>query len=434
MARVNKKILLISYNFPPMGGGGVVRTLKFCKYLPYFGWSPVVLTVKEHDAEFIDNNLFNEIPETIVYNSFSIDLPLIYKRLIPIKHKNICKLPYEIRNNRLSYENRFKKFIDDFFLIPDSRVGWIPFALHRAIKICRKEEINLIFSTGGPWTNHLIGLGLKKLTKLPWVSDFRDSWTTNPFTNYSINGRRRIEEGLERLVLRKSDKIITTTSSIMNELKNKYLDIEENKFQLIRNGFDRNDFCGLNTQIKNGFNIIHAGNFYSKRTPKFFLVALKKLLAESKISRSNIKVNLIGTVDNNTRKMIKSEKLEDIVQCSGNVSHAQSIKLMVDSDLLLLIVGTEESECPGKIYEYLAAQKPILSLSGKGEISTILKEFEHVTIASPKDVDQIKDAIYDHYLKKQTCDLKVNSNVDSIQRFDRKELTYQLSKLLNQLI
>jgi len=434
MKKEKSKVLIISYNFPPMGGGGVIRTLKFCKYLPRYNWTPVVLTVNEHDTDFVDYSLSKEIPETIVYSTFSIDLPLIYKRLNKGKKNNFYTHYDDIGSSELILTDWLKKAVDDFILIPDSRVGWIPFALRRALKICKNEKIDLIYSTGGPWTNHLIGLALKKITKMPWIADFRDAWTTNPFTLYPNKIRKTIEEKLEKYVLKLSDRIITVNLSIGRELKNKYKDIAKEKFVIIRNGFDKNDFDGVTPKNKSGFNILYTGNIYGKRTVKVFLFALKELLIEGKLSETSLNVNFVGTVDDKTKQIVDSLNLNNVVKYSSNVPHFKSIQFLAEADLLLLIVGIEKYECPGKAYEYLAAKKPILSLSGNGEISNILKEFNHVTIVSTNNLNEIKSAIYDLYKKYQSGDLIVNTNGELIRRFDRKELTNQLASIFNQLV
>jgi glycosyltransferase involved in cell wall biosynthesis len=417
-----------------MGGGGVLRAVKFCKYLPQFNWQPWVLSVKEHDTTATDYTFFDALSETRIYYTFSIDLPIIYKKLTKKNMSTQDKPAGGDKKSKFELSNRFKKFIDNYILIPDSRVGWIPFALYEGIKICKREKIDLIFSTGGPWTNHLIGMGLKKLLKLPWIADFRDHWTTNPFAYYTSQNRKFVEECLERKILQKADKIVTTTCSIANELNQKYEDIEKEKFVLIRNGFDREDFVGVKTKRKDGFNIIHAGNFYAKRTPKFFLQALKSLLSENRLPDSALNVNFIGEVNDETKKIIHSLRLEKVVKCSGSVPHTDSIKSMIGSDVLLLIIGTEESECPGKIFEYLAAKKPILSLSGKGELSSILSEFDHVTIVGLDDINKIKSAIHDLYLKKNSSQLNIDFSVNPIRKFDRKELTNQLASLFDRCV
>ena len=432
--KTKKNVLIISYNFPPMGGGGVIRIVKFCKYLPQFNWNPIVLTVREHDSDHLDENLFSDLMQTNVSKTYSIDLPLIYKKLTKFNSADdgkSCNIDKSIRTN---YKNIMKKIVNNFIFIPDSRIGWIPFAYFKGLKMCKDDRIDLIFSTGGPWTNHLIGAMLKKTTRLPWVTDFRDSWTEDPFTLYPFRLRKRLEEKLEKYVLLKSDSVISATHSISQELISKYPEVSNRKYFVVTNGFDGEEFCQTKKHKKNGFLITHTGNFYGNRNAKYFLIALKKLLDENSILQDEIKVNLVGIVNKKDKNLISKLNLSHTVKCLNSVSHEKCIKLLAFSDLLLLIIGTEKSEVTGKVYEYMAAKKHIFALTGKGEVTNILERSGNATIVGSKNVAEIKNALYSIYMKHKSNDLTENYNSSFVNKFDRKNLTFELTTIFNQVV
>jgi hypothetical protein len=427
-----RKVLIVSYNFPPMGGGGVLRVLKFCKYLPQFNWDPIVLTVKQHDTDFFDKNLFSDIPLTEVHKTNCIDIPIIYKKylsLASIKNKN-KNLNAELKGN----QNIVKKLADNLILIPDSRIGWIPFALSTGMRICRNADVDLIFSTGGPWTNHLIGAMLNSITKLPWIADFRDSWTENSFTVYPFRSRKKVEEKMEKYVLINADSIVTATHSISKELMFKYPKIEIKKYSVITNGFDSEDFTISNKTVSNGFSIIHTGNFYGDRTAKYFLLALRELKKENFFLRNGIKVKFVGEVNKNEKNRIESFGLKNIVKCLGCLPHQECIQLLVESNILLLIVGNENSEVTGKVYEYMAAKRHILALTGKGEVTDILRKTGMATIVNSTDVGEIKNAIERLYVLSKKNDLATKYNKNFINKFDRKNLSSKLAALFYKTI
>ena len=417
-----------------MGGGGVFRVLKFCKYLPRFNWLPVVLTVKEHDAESFDETLLKEIPEAQIYKTYSVDLPLFYKKYLKKKRKKGSDTPTAGADRSRGVFNAIKQFVDNFILIPDSRIGWIPFAVYKGFKIWKKDGVDLIFSTGGPWTNHLIGLLLKLLTQLPWVADFRDPWTQNLIFDYPFRLRKTLEEQMEKCVLSKADWIVTATHSIANDLQDKYPGIDREKFVTIRNGFDSDDFSDIKVEKMNGFNITHTGNFYLKQSPKYFLQALRELLDENRVPKINIKVNFVGVLDKRSKEIIRSLRLDSVVRCIGIVPHNRSIQWMCSSDILLLVVSDERTIVTSKVYEYMMANRPILALSGEGEASNLLKRTDMAIIVSSRNVKEIKNAIYNLYLKKQAGRLVVAPNFSFIRKFDRKKLTRQLSTLFDKCI
>ncbi|MCK4996012.1 MAG: glycosyltransferase, partial [Thermoplasmatales archaeon] len=240
-----KKVLMISYSFPPIAGGGVFRTLKFVKFLPNFGYDSVVLSVKKSKFKDFDETLLNAIPSTTnVYRA-----------------KNIESKIYR-------YAGSFFHINYKWYQIPDVFITWLPFALNKAKYIVKKEKPSVIYSTSPPATSHIIAMLLKKKTKLPWVADFRDPWTDNFIIKYPTKFHRKLEEKLEKKVLKLADKVILNTESNKDALLKKYPDINKEKFIVITNGYDLDDFENIELSKTNNFTIASVGSFYDEMNPR----------------------------------------------------------------------------------------------------------------------------------------------------------------------
>ncbi len=434
-----KKVLIVSYNFPPMGGSGVVRVAKFCKYLPIFNWLPIALTVKEHDIPLNDETFLKGLNSTKIVRTNTVDLALFYNKSVKERKKKkqrIINCNFEKKSATLDL---FKRIIHNFIFVPDSRIGWLPFAVYKALQIRRSEGFDLIFSTGGPWTNHLIGLFLKAITDVPWVADFRDPWTENDLFPYSLWARKYIEERMEKAVVCKADKIIATTDPIGNVLKAKYCQKSTNKFHTITNGYDAEDFQNDYTNFgsNNGkLTITYTGNFYSLQTPNFFLEALSLLLKEIPTLKENIEVIFAGHWENWDQKTIQALNLEKVLKYIGFISQPQALALLSRCDVALLILAKElKGFYTSKIFDYFAANKPILALVPKESIAAkLIKRTRTGVAVDPENVHQIRDKILGIYKQFKYGGIKHNPDLSAIRKFDRKNLTEDLSHIFNQTI
>lgn len=405
-----KKVLVIAYHYPPLGGGGVFRTLKFTKYLPEFGFQPYVLTVKNPMYRTKDPTLLREIPAVAkVYRTFSFEHRIL--RAPRLLHLNL-----------------------KWFHIPDENTGWFPFAARQGKKIIEKENIDIIYATAPIKTSLLIGCWLKKKTGKPLVVDYRDPWTQNVFIKYPTKLHRRIEEKMEKLVLATADHVIVTTEPMRLKLVEKYPFIK-GKIETITNGFDPDDFDGLTRRdSKEKFIITYTGYLYGLRTGKYFFTALKELLEEKTGMQSKIQVLFAGPPSRQASHFIEELGLQNVVKLLGYKSHRETLQLMVNSDVLLLIIAAEESYdkktgplmVPGKIFEYFGAKRPILAVIPKGIAAEMIRSTKTGVIVSPRDTGSIKQAILKLFQDWKKGKLVMESNVFE---YDRKVLTAKLAKV-----
>jgi glycosyltransferase involved in cell wall biosynthesis len=403
-----KKVLMIAYYFPPIGGSGMQRTVKFVKHLYSLGWSSVILTVtrKEH-YEFYDNSLTRDIPSaTRIY-------------------KTACFNPYGIFN------------------IPDHKIAWIATAALKGLKICKQEDINVIYSTSPPVTAHIIGYLIKKITHLPWVADFRDPLVKN-CVSYKNWFRAKIALTLERLIVYKADKIITNTDFAKRDFQKRYPIVEADRFCTITNGYDEKDFINrdisFNNRKNNKFMISHTGEFYEKvRIPDNFLKAVNLLIREEKIPKNEVIINFVGggeyTKSAEYTKLIGDLDLIGIVKSIDHVSHEKSITYLFESHVLLLLAAYNGPlQVPAKVYEYIRAGVPIIALAKEGATSELIKTMNAGIVAHPNDINEIKGTIYRLYMEYKESISRVKIDLAVSEKFDRKFLTQNLVNIFESFI
>jgi glycosyltransferase involved in cell wall biosynthesis len=411
-----KKALLIAYHFPPLGGGGVFRTLKFTKYLPEFGYQPYVLTVKNPMYREKDPTLVEEIPmEAMIHRTFSFE------------HR-ILRAPRALLNINLKW-----------LYMPDQNVGWLPFGVSTGAKIVRKENIDLIYATSPIWTSLLIGLFIKKKTKKPLVVDFRDPWTDNFSIVYPTKFHERLDRKMEKTVLSQADYVVVATDFIKNNLIRKYPFITS-RIETITNGFDSADFVGLRINKKsNKFTITYVGSIYGLLTAKPFLTALKEFVEEKKEFKEKVEAVFVGNCGKETPQLVKELGLEENVRFVGYVPHKKSLEFMVNSQVLLLLITLEGSKGEGiltvKLFEYLASRKPIVALAPEnGLAANVIESLNAGIVISPGNVQRIKKAIAIYY--EQWAEGKLSAAKDatsSIEPYSRKFLTGKLAHIFDKL-
>lgn len=408
-----KKVLMIAYDYPPLGGGGVLRTLKFTKYLPQYGFQPYILTVKNPMYRIKDPTLLKEIPpEARVFRAFSFE------------HR-VLRAP-RLLNLNLKW-----------FYIPDENIGWLPFAIRAGARIIKKENIDLIFATSPIWTSLLIGCLLKRRTKKPLVVDFRDPWVNGPFAKYPTNLHKNIEEKMETEILTHSEYVITVSDTIRHNLIEKYPFIKS-KIEVITNGFDLGDFGNLRTHEQNDkFRMTHAGSLYGTRTAKPLLLALKQLIEEKAGPREELEVVFAGNYGKETPLLVENLGLGDVVKLVMYIPHKQCVELMLNSQVLLLLITEkglhEEGTLTGKLFEYLASRRPIMAIGPEnGEAAKIIKSHKAGRIVSPDNIQSIKQTIIDFYEKWKQGKLAMTKS--DITRYDRRILTQRLAHIFERLL
>jgi len=438
-----KKVLMIAYISPPMGGVGSMRIAKFVKYLPNYGWSPVILTVAEGESSTPDYSLYGEIKDKAkIYRTRSIDIPLIYKKF------RRQKTPHEPIHDRVidpkGFLSKAKQLLDDLFLIPDSRNGWIPFGVCKGLEVLRKENIDCIYSTGGPWTNHIIALVLKRLTGKPWLADFRDFWTQDPRFSTKPFFRRLVEKKIEKRVIEVADRVIGVNAPIVEYFKNRYpgtRETLERKFRVIPNGYDPEDFIGYSRIRSRHFIMTYTGSLNRYRSPEPFFAALHDLFSKHPETKKHVRVKFIGDCEQDFHSLLEALNLAENVSFKGFRSHKQTIKESYRSDVLLLFGYSGAFEdlnaqvhVTGKIFEYLATGIPVLAMIREGILSDLMRECGGGSIVEQDNISKLSASIYDLYQKWINDDLFAASRWENIRSYARDGLANQLSSIMSELL
>lgn len=416
MQNIEKKVLIISCYFPPDGGGGVQRTAKFVKYLPKFLWKPIVLTSKKHILPIQDTTLLEDIPSMIsIVRTISLQ-PVISK----INWKNI--------------------FID-IISIPDLSIWWAPFAAIEGLHQIRKEKVDVIYATGDPFSNFLIGYFLKLYTKKPLVIDFRDAWILDPrrSVRWLMRWRYLIEKILFYNCVKYADKIILATNSMKKDFQLHFKNIKSrDDFIAITNGFDSKDFKKIISIEKNQnlFNIVYTGSLQGgSRDPSYLFRALILIKKTQPDVYNKIKLYLVGNISNKYLKIINKCELEGCVTLIGYVSHYKSLGYLEMADALIFIMETQKNVrqiTSGKIFEYIAFNKPVLALAHiDSDASDVILESNSGIFANPTDENDIKDKLvllYDAWEKKLQI---INPLKENVNKYSRELLTEKLASVFN---
>ena len=372
-----KKVLIITYYWPPSGGAGVQRWLKYSKYLLEFGIEPIIVTVNADEASYpvIDNSLLYEIPEAIrVYHTHTFEPFEFYKTLSGKK-----QIPYAgfANEGKLTIFKKAMRFIRGNFFIPDARKGWNKYAFKQCCELIAKEKIETIIVTSPPHSSQLIGLELKRKFKLKWIADIRDPWTDIYYYDKLLHTSwaKKKDAHYEREVLESTDEIIVVSNSIKKMFLQKSNSIQSEKIHVIPNGYDENDFEKTVQNTSSEFIITYTGTITGEYKIDSFISALKKLIGG--YPEIKFRLRFVGSVSGEIKNKLENT-LNAFTEIIPHVAHAESVKYLLSSTLLLLAipdVKDNEGILTGKLFEYLASQKLILCLGPTdGEAAQIIKD------------------------------------------------------------
>jgi glycosyltransferase involved in cell wall biosynthesis len=426
-----KKVLVITYYWPRSGGAGVQRWLKFTKYLPEYGWEPVVLTVKEEDASYAqwDNTLAGEIdPSLKVIRTPSFEPYSLYLKISGKK-----EIPFGGFSNEGSptFFQKISRYIRGNFFIPDPRRGWNGYAIKAAKKLIESEKFDAIITTGPPHSTHLIGHCLKKRTGIKWIADFRDPWTDIYY--YSDLSHSQLakwyDKRLEKKVLMSCDKIVTVGNELKGLFLSKSQKLAKDKVEVITNGYDASDFGGFEKGRPERFTITYTGTMSSYYRLDSFISALKSISPEI---RNNIYIRFVGNVSDNVTDLFRQANLSSQFEYISYVPHSQSVAYLFESSLLLLLIPDvmeNKGILTGKFFEYLATGRPILAIGPTdGDVARILKETGAGIMVNYDNVSLLKEKItelFDDYMKGN-----VHIPSKEIDKYSRRYLTGRLAKLI----
>lgn len=440
MNKLNKKRLLyIAYFYPPLGGPGVQRPIKTIKYLSLKGWVVDVLTVNDIQFHSYDYKLLDESKADNIYRTSSLDVMSIYKKIIKIisKFKISNNNPKNRKNNDKVYfktPEKFKKIIRGIFPI-DDKIGWLPYAYFKAIDLCRRKRYDAIFATMGPYTSGLLALKIHNKLKIPFFIDYRDHWTLNAYPQYSLSLLKKNAQMYEKLLLRKSLGVSVVGSLMKDKLCQYFGQDLKNKIEVVYNGYDEDDFTfstHLHTTDKKI--IRYVGNFYGYRTVNYFIKALCMLQKNNQLPE-NIIFEFVGNYYIESLNELNKQQLKQFINVIPQVNHKKAVDLIQSADALLLFIPSINSDdvIPGKIFEYMRAKKPILSMiPANGEPAMILRQAGHKYFCAMEDVDSIVNnlkCLISSLSVEVEQDLGFNDEV--INNFSRENQSYKLEKFIS---
>lgn len=425
----NNKLLIITYYWPPAGGPGVQRWLKFVKYLPDFGFQPIVYIPENPSYPIIDENLLSEVSnETIVLRNKIIEPYQWASFLSKNKTKNISSgiIP---NNKKQTILDQVLLWIRGNVFIPDARVLWVKPSVKYLEKYLSENGITTIITSGPPHSLHLIGLELKQKLNVRWVADFRDPWTTIGYhkefklLEFAANKHKQ----LENKVLNNADLILVTSPSTRAEFKK----ITSKPIEVITNGFDVEKIG--NQIVDKKFSLAHIGSFLSERNPRILWESISELIRENPLFASHFQLKLIGAISQEVLDSIALFQLQNYVNNLGYVSHDEAIVHQKKSQVLLLIeINSEDTKSiiPGKLFEYLVSERPIIGVGPKGcDFAEIIIDTNTGVFVDYSEKEKLKNYIANYFSLFLEGNLK--SNGVGLQKYSRKNLTEKLANLLN---
>jgi glycosyltransferase involved in cell wall biosynthesis len=417
------KVLIVTYYWPPSGGAGVQRWLKFSKYLPEYGWQPVILTVDPEYAAYpvTDDSLSKNLsPEIEVHLTPATDYFAIYK-------KDKSRIPTAGFANKIdnTLKGRTLRFIRGNFFLPDPRRGWNKYAFKKACELIDSGNITHVITTSPPHSTQLIGLKIKKkYPDVKWIADLRDPWTDIYYYNlfFPTIISKWIDSVYEKNVLKNSDKIITVGDSLKILFSSKLTGVES-KTTVITNGFDEDDFAGLHLSTPDVFTISYTGTL----SDTYPVTGLLDALDTIRETGQNYRLRFIGTVTPKQKDLILSRSGNSGVEFIGYVDHPTAIKNMLETSVLLLIIPDHQSNrsiITGKLFEYIAAGKPIICLGPlDGDASVILNGTGHGRMFQYLDSKGISE-----YLT-TLIPGKFSGSMTGSKVYNARELTKQLTSI-----
>ncbi len=417
-----KKVIYIAFNYNHDTGIASKRIRGICKYLPSFGWEPIVIVPKTSNETVEIDNV--EVIET--------DYTDIVSKFLPTSNK-------QGRKREISSQDQSNKFISkaislagEILAYPDAMKYWKKPAIEEASKIIENESIDAMISTSSPVTAHVIAHELKEKYDIPWVADLRDLWNLNPYINQN-SIKSYFEKRLEMKTFKNVDTLTTTTELAKQTLQTMHPD---KKIVSVVSGFNPEDYEKIKrTHNSEKLTLIYAGSLYNgKRDPSILFDSVSQLIKENKIKKDKIVIDFYGD-ETNIKQLSEKYDIETNVNIHGRITQNEVLQKQMNSDILLLISWMNESEkmfIPGKVYDCMGCRKPVLSIGYKeGSLKDLINETNigyHVS-----NVEECKKAIYDYYIKYNNNELKYNGN-EFAEKYSLRNTAKNFSKILEEIV
>ena len=434
-----KRVLIITYYWPPSGGSGVQRWLKMSKYLPEYGWQPVIYTTENAEYPIIDHSLEKDVAPNIEVIRRPINEPYsAYKKFLGIKKEETVKMGLiQEKEKNKSWKSDLTLWVRGNFFIPDARCGWVKPSVRFLKEYLNEHPVDAIISTGPPHSMHLIALKLKEALGLPWIADFRDPWTEIDYYNdlHLTAWADRKHHRLEQEVLTTADKVVTVAPDGARRLGR----LGNRNVRTIYNGFDRDDDTQTPVNLSEQFTITYLGVLSKIQNPSNLWQALAELIKEDSEFDKSLKINMIGQIDSAVVSSIDENGLTQHVAYSPYMPHDQVSAVHRSSTLLLLLLMPDSEPrakglLTGKLFEYMASGRPILCIGPEdGDAARILRETGAGQTISFEDKEKMKEALKNLYQRYLNHTLPNNTNT-AVEQFSRKNMSEKYAMLLNHSI
>lgn len=418
------KVLIITYYWPPAGGSGVQRWLKFVKYLREFDIEPIVYTVDNPNYEVVDDSLIAEVPEGV-----KILKQPIFEPNNLLKKKKVATA--SVSSNPTFFQKTLQYIRGNYF-IPDARKYWIKPSVKYLENYLKKHPVDVVITTGPPHSMHVIGMQLKEKLDVKWLADFRDPMS-NLFYNSDLMLTQKSKQklqGLERKIVSSADEIITVSNSLKSEFER-----HNTKTTVITNGYDDEVLNAPKAKLDDKFTLSHIGLLPSHSNPELLWKVLKELVENNSDFASDLELKLVGTVSEKVLESLERFGLKKYAKLTSYVPHDEAIKMQKSSQVLLLLipnVTNAQGIVTGKVFEYITSGRPILALAPeKSDLISIVEGTDTGKVIDFNDQVRLKTTILDFYQQYKKGNLKVEaSNIDA---YHRRNLTQQLSEIIKNL-
>ncbi len=431
-----RKILIITYYWPPSGGSGVQRWLKFVKYLRDFGWEPIIYTPENPENPVIDKSLLKDIPENLTVLKNKIFEPYsFYKTFTGKGKKSKIKVGFSSEKKTSSIKENIAVWIRSNFFIPDAKKFWIKKSVKFLNKYLKTNTVDIIVSTGPPHSLHIIAQKIKTKTNIPWLADFRDPWTNIDFykelklSKFADNKHHKLEFS----VLKNANAVTVISPGMEKD----FTEIYKRKYHIIPNGFDWDDIkTTKNIELDAKFTISHIGSMSKTRNPNVLWEAISELTHENSSFKKDLEIKIIGSEDYSVKNSVSKYNLKNNVKYIKHLPHNEIITMQRKTQVLLLIINNTPNAklvMTGKIFEYLASKRPILCIGPEdGDAAKVIYETSSGLVSGFENKELLKINILKYY--KLFLKNKLNVKSVDIEKYSRKNLTEDLVCILGKMV
>lgn len=434
MSEQQKRVLIITYYWPPSGGSGVQRWLKFAKYLPSNGWQPVVYTPENPEFPSIDPSLEKDIPSSAIVIKRPILEPYsFYKRFVGLKQNDRINTGFLSEKSKPGKLEMFSRWIRGNFFIPDARKFWIRPSVRFLKTYLHENPVDLIISTGPPHSLHLIAQKIQKSTGTPWIADFRDPWTNIDFyedlmlTRFADKKHRR----LEKCVLEDAHHVLVVGQTMKVEFSEI---IPLDKITVLPNGFDDDDEQYAKADVDEKFSIAHIGSFSPARNPESLWRVLSEIVKEDSNFATDLIIRAVGTIDHGVQKAITANGLDAFIERIEYLPHDEVMREQQRAAVLMLVVNRSKNAkgiLTGKVFEYLLSGRPILAIGPTdGDLAALMKEVGAEPLVDYDDHAGLKQRVQQLYANFKS---RQPLQAPDVSAYSRSALTKKLSGLMDKV-